>query len=118
MADITLADLTTAFGDGLLTVLHRPEWMDPQHLAWLHLANAGDVNAAIAFTEANTRLIIGNGRGPWVWHIGYDNLATLTEATDADAVIKVISLNPAHALALAALQAMALMAANSPAQRA
>jgi hypothetical protein len=104
--DMTLADLAAAFGDGTLTVLHRPEWMEPQHLAWLHLANAGDVNAAISFAEAS---ITGqpNQRHNWMWHLGYDNRAALTNLVDQTEVITVISLDPAHALALAALQAMA-----------
>ena len=100
--DPTLAEVIDLFNDGSLTLLHRPQWLDPACLTWLHLANAGDATAAIALADTIT--------AEWVWHLGYDNRATMTSRDDPERVITVISLSPAHALGLATLQAMAASA--------
>ncbi len=91
----TVQEFIAALNDGALTILDRPDWLTAEQTAAAHLANAGDINAAVLMTK----LLLGDR---WLWHIGYDNLAVLTNRDDPHDVLRSISLSPAHALAVGA----------------
>lgn len=99
---MTPKELTAAVNAGILTVIDRIDCLPASAAQFVIQANYGDVNAAIAFTESLLRDDLGL---TWLWHMGYDNLATLTSRDTPEDVIRVISMNPAHALLLATLQA-------------
>ena len=92
------ADLIAAVHNGTLTLIDAPIFMSLKEQGLLHLANGGCLNSAIQLHA----WMLGDA---WLWQVGYDNLAVLTSRDDPEDVIRVISLNPAHALCLAVLQA-------------
>lgn len=95
---MTLQDLIEAVNDGVLTIITRPDGMTLAHCNMLHLANAGDINAAVQLFD----MLVGQ---TWLWQISYDNLAVLTRRDDPEEVIRSISLSPAHALLVGTLMA-------------
>lgn len=95
----SLQDLTQAVANGTLTLLDRPDWMTEADTADLHAANGGCMNAAMRLARTVD--------AEWTWNVGYDNRAVFTSRSDAESVITVISLSPAHALLIATLQAKA-----------
>jgi hypothetical protein len=108
--DLDPAAVLALVTDGKLTLLDRPAWLAGRHLDDLHAANAGCSNAA----QRLAALLASD----WTWRIGYDNLAELVWRQDASVVVRVISLTPAHALLIGALQALVMgpqgvMAASS-----
>lgn len=95
---MTLIEMIDAVNDGVLTIITRPDGMIETQLNMLHLANAGDINAAVRLFD----VLVGE---TWLWQISYDNLAVLTRRDDPNEVIRSISLSPAHALLVGTLMA-------------
>lgn len=100
MSGATPQEVLDAVGDGVLTILARPEWLSAQGMLDLHRANAGDLDAAVRLVPVLA--------GGWSWRVGYDNLAEMVWSRDPSVIMRVISVSPAHALLLACLRVLVL----------
>lgn len=106
LRDVSLPEALKLVEDGTLTLLDRPDWLDEAGTADLFAANGGCMNAAMRMAQ----MIFAE----WTWHVGYDNRAVLTSRANPETSITVISLGPAHALLIAAMQAMGRMGEGEP----
>lgn len=101
---MTREDLYNLIHTGTLCIVDRPDFLPHDLTEYMHRANGGDFNAAMAFFAG----VLGN---TWTWHVGYDNKADLRRVKPIEGGINevsVISLSPAHALLQATVKAWML----------